>query len=134
MIDARQRLKEVTCVRFENTGIEGIVVPFPELEHIMEGVGFVRGGQWDWKRVTYDFKFENKHDGSVYYLRVPGVAVESEIERRDAKVELRTPYLGRHYYPHGIEYDEEFPVQVVNTCRERLAVLSDALQAFKVEK
>ncbi|MFC4617224.1 YugN family protein [Camelliibacillus cellulosilyticus] len=118
-------------MQFENTGIEGTVVPFPDLEQIMTSVGIIRGGSWDWERVTYDFKFENHSDGSVYYLRVPGIAVESEIERRDCKVELKTPYVGRHYYPHGVEYDEDFPDHVINTSKERLALLAEAIKTYK---
>ena len=118
-------------MRFENTGIEGTIVPFPELEDIMNGVGLIRGGAWDYERVTYDFKFEDKETGNVYYLRVPGVAVEGEIEKRNCVVKLGVPYVGHHYYPHGVEYDEVFPDIVVNTSRERLTVLKEALDQLK---
>ncbi|TCP30494.1 YugN-like protein [Scopulibacillus darangshiensis] len=118
-------------MKFEEFDLEGIVLPFPELEHIMSKAGFLRGGPWDWERVTYDFKFENKNDGSIYYLRFPVVAVESEIERNDAHVKLFTPYLGKHYYPHGIEYDEEFPEYVVNICKDRLSKIKESINEFR---
>ncbi|MGV3487822.1 MAG: YugN family protein [Tuberibacillus sp.] len=118
-------------MRFENTGIEGTVVPFPELEDVMNSVGFIRGGAWDYERVTYDFKFEDRDNGNVYYLRVPGVAIESEIEKRDCIVKLGVPYVGHHYYPHGVEYDEVFPDHIVHTSQNRLAALNEALSQLK---
>ena len=118
-------------MRFENTGIEETVVPFPELEVIMESVGLIRGGAWDYERVTYDFKFENRETGDVYYLRVPGVAIEGEIEKRNCIVKLGYPYVGHHYYPHGVEYDEVFPDEVVEVSKKRLAALNEALKQFK---
>ena len=117
-------------MRFEETGIENIVIPFPELEQIMESIGLVRGGHWDYERVTYDFKFENRTDGSVHYFRVPGVAVEGEIESRSCKVKLMAPYLGRHYYPHGVEYNESFPDPIVKKCREKIEQLEAALSVY----
>lgn len=118
-------------MKFAEFNLEGIVIPFTEIEHIMTKVGFIRGGSWDWERATYDFKFENQNDGSIYYLRFPVVAVESEIEKSDCQVKLYTPYLGRHYYPHGIEYDEEFPDHVVKTCKDRLANLVKSVEEIR---
>jgi len=31
------------------------------------------------------------------------------------------PYVGKHYYPHGVEYDEEFPKHIVDKCKKRIA-------------
>lgn len=118
-------------MQFENTGIEGTVVPFPELEQIMEAVGFIRGGSWDYEHATYDFKFEEAHTGHVYYLRVPAVAIKGDIEQRSCVVKLGFPYVGRHYYPHGVEYNEEFPDHVLSTSKDRLTALSNALKAYK---
>lgn len=118
-------------MKFEDTSIEEVTITFRELEEIMETVGLVRGGHWDWERVTYDYKFENQSNGDVFYLRVPGIAVQGEIEQANAKIQLKTPYLGKHYYPHGVEYDEEFPEYVVNTCKERLSLLEKLLQQPK---
>lgn len=118
-------------MEFNEFQIEGKVVQFSLLEDVMREHHMIRGGQWDWERVTYDHKFEFKHTGDVYYLRVQGVAVEGEIEQPDAMVQLKTPILGHHYYPHGIEYDETFPEHLVNKCREKLAELEKALAAVE---
>lgn len=120
-------------MRFEETKIESVEIPFTTLEQIMKMTGMIRGGQWDYERVTYDFKFEFAHDGSVYYFRIPGIAIKGEIEQRDSIVKLGTPYLGRHYYPHGIEYDEVFPETVVAKCKERIAAIEAAFKDLSLE-
>ncbi|MBM7644232.1 hypothetical protein JOD45_000425 [Scopulibacillus daqui] len=119
-------------MKFTDTGLEGMIVPFAVLEAMAKRVGLIRGGHWDYERVTYDFKFENTKNGHIHYLRLPGVAVEGEIEQSDAKVKLLAPCLGRYYYPHGVEYEnEEFPERVVNTCKERLSKLKALLEDLK---
>ncbi|HSH25482.1 MAG TPA: YugN family protein [Massilibacterium sp.] len=118
-------------MRFDGTGIDNKELLFGELEEIMEDAGFTRGGHWDYERVTYDYKYEDTSNGDVYYLRVPGVAVRGEIEQLSAKVKLMTPYLGKHYYPHGVEYDEEFPESLVNSCKKVLSELNEHLSQSK---
>lgn len=120
-------------MRFEETHIESVEIPFSTLEQIMKMTGMIRGGQWDYERVTYDFKFEFAHDGSVYYFRIPGTAIVGEIEGRDCVVKLGTPYLGRHYYPHGIEYNEVFPDSVVSKCNERIEAIESAFNELNLE-
>lgn len=112
---------------FKEAGIEGKVVQFSDLESIMRTMNMIRGGQWDWERTTYDHKFENRDTGNIYYLRVQGVAIRGEIEQPNAEVLLKTPILGHHYYPHGIEYDEVFPDVLVNKCNEKLSQLKELL-------
>lgn len=120
-------------MRFESFEFDGKLVPFHAFEHLMTKVGFYRGGPWDWDRATYDFKFENQQDGSIYYLRFPVVTEEGEIEKYDTVVKLHTPYVGKHYYPHGIEYEDDFPEFVVQTCEDKLnetkRLLNDYLNA-----
>jgi hypothetical protein len=127
------KIGEVNRLKFEETQIESVEISFKTLEHIMILSGMVRGGQWDYQRVTYDFKFEFAHDGSVYYFRIPGTAIVGEIEGRDCVVKLGGPYLGRHYYPHGIEYNEEFPDSVVTKCKERIKFIESALEELELK-
>lgn len=115
-------------MRFESSGIEGKVIQFSTLEDIMKTLEIIRGGQWDWERVTYDHKFENRSTGAIHYLRVQGEAIKGELEDPDAEIKLKTPILGHHYYPHGIEYDEEMPGFIVNSCNEKLAQLKELLE------
>ncbi|HET7628820.1 MAG TPA: YugN family protein [Bacillales bacterium] len=121
-------------MNFDKAGIQGQVVRFSDLEHIMHSLEMIRGGQWDWDRVTYDHKFENRDTGDIYYLRVQGVAVKGEIEQSHAEVKLLTPILGHHYYPHGIEYDEEFPEVLVRKCNEKLSQLKELLDDVELRE
>jgi len=118
-------------MKFENTGIENKTVEQSRLNEIMKDLGFVLAGQWDYERVTYDRKFESK--GEVYYLRVQGYAVEGEIEGRHAIVKLLTPILGKHYYPHGVEYGdgELFPTTIVDQSKRLLNELSNEVNKLQ---
>lgn len=114
-------------MKFENTGIENQTAELSRLDELMASLGFVRAGQWDYERVTYDRKFEVK--GDVYYLRVQGYAIEGEVDTRHAVIKLLTPLLGKHYYPHGVEYGEgeNFPSSLVSQCQSILAQVKEGL-------
>ncbi|MBM7603457.1 hypothetical protein JOC75_001427 [Metabacillus crassostreae] len=115
-------------MKIEGTGLEGLTVDLSRLDEIMEDAGLVRAGQWDYERVTYDRKIEAK--GEIFYLRVQAYAVEGDIGGRHALVKLMTPLLGKHYYPHGVEYGEgeNFPSAILNTSKGLLKQVSEELQ------
>jgi hypothetical protein len=115
-------------MKFEEINLAGKVLDFEMLEHLMSEVGFVRAGQWDYERITYDYKFENMDTGEIFYLRVPCYAVEGEIETSHAMIKLMEPYLGKHYYPHGVEYDEDFPNKIVTSCKNLLNKLKEEIE------
>lgn len=123
--------RECTYMRIENTGIENEVVELSRLTDIMEDLGFVLAGQWDYERVTFDRKFENK--GDVYYLRVQGFAVEGDVGGSHAMIKLMPPLLGKHYYPHGVEYGEgeTFPSNVVETSKSLLFQSKERMDQMK---
>lgn len=102
-------------MRIENTGIDNTVIDIKTLDHILGKHAFIRGEQWDYERVTYDYKINSQEKNVVYYIRIQGEAIEGDVDRRDAVIKLKTPLLGKHYYPHGIEYGEEenFPKNLV---------------------
>ncbi len=118
-------------MKFENTGIENQSVDLSRLNDVMADLGFVLAGQWDYERVTYDRKFETK--GEVFYLRVQGFAVEGEVEGKHAMIKLLTPLLGKHYYPHGVEYGEgeNFPKAIVDQCKRILTQVSEQIHKIK---
>ncbi|WP_018662917.1 YugN family protein [Heyndrickxia acidiproducens] len=117
-------------MKFENTGLENLKVNLTRLDDIMERRGMVRAGQWDYERVTYDKKFVIKE--GTYYLRVQGYAAEGDVDTYDAVIRLIAPILGKHYYPHGVEYgdDEYFPHDLVKHCRGILVSLKEDLAVF----
>ncbi|ARI77599.1 YugN family protein [Halobacillus mangrovi] len=94
-------------MKLEGTGIEGLMVDFRPLTDLMESNGFILGGSWDYERVTYDYKLNAPEKNITYYIRIQGYAVEGDVDKGDAVIRLLPPLLGRHYYPHGVEYGEQ---------------------------
>ncbi|WP_102271579.1 YugN family protein [Cytobacillus massiliigabonensis] len=117
-------------MQFENTGLEKKKADLNRLDDLMLTYGLVRAGQWDYERVTYDRKFDLKE--GVYYLRVFGVAVEGDVGADKAVIQLKTPALGKHYYPHGVEYgaDENYPKTLVSQCEKILNDLNAEIEKF----
>ncbi|WP_078595447.1 YugN family protein [Evansella clarkii] len=113
-------------MKFENTGLEGLVIEYQALEDIMESAGF--HSAYDYERITFDYKMEVQ-DEEIYYLRVQGYAVEGEIPALHSKVKLLTVLLGKHYYPHGVEYDEVFPKNVVDRSNKKLKAIAEKVKA-----
>lgn len=119
-------------MNFEKTGFEKIQVDLNRLDEVMADNGLLRSEHWDYERVTYDKKFELK-DG-VYYLRVFGFALEGDVGAHRALIQLKTPVLGKHYYPHGVEYgeDEHFPLSLQRQCETILAAVKAELETFVI--
>ncbi|WP_335870482.1 YugN family protein [Bacillus sp. 2205SS5-2] len=105
-------------MKFENTGIETLKADMNRLDEIMRSHGLLREGQWDYERVTYDRKFEIKE--GTFYFRVQGHTVEGDVGAHEASIQLMTPLLGKHYYPHGVEYgeNEHFPQHLQKSCQQ----------------
>ncbi|HSI67807.1 MAG TPA: YugN family protein [Planococcus sp. (in: firmicutes)] len=118
---------------FENTGLEDIHLDFGLLDHIMSKHGLTKDGQWDYERVTYDRKFIIRE--GTYYLRVFGFAVDGDIDTSDAIVKVMKPVIGKHYYPHGVEYgeDEHFPEHLIKTCTQILEAIKSEVQSFEIK-
>ena len=120
-------------MRFENTGIESFTGDLNRLDEVMAEHGLIRAEQWDYERVSYDRKFELKE--STYYLRVQGYATEGDVGAHRAEIKLLTPILGKHYYPHGLEYGEgeHFPPTLVKQCEKILQDVQKEVAAFAVK-
>ena len=117
-------------MKFENSEFEKLKADLNRLDEVMLDHGLVREGQWDYERVTYDRKFELKE--GVFYLRVRGHSVEGDIGAHRATIQLMTPLLGKHYYPHGVEYGEgeNFPTSLVNQCKKILDEVKAEVSKF----
>jgi hypothetical protein len=129
--------KNVRCreMKLENLGIEDTVIELKPLDHIMGLHAFIRAGQWDYERVTYDYKIGSNEENVTYYIRVQGYAVEGDVDRKDAVIKLLTPLLGKHYYPHGVEYGEgeNFPENLIERANKILEKVSEELKALTSE-
>ena len=121
-------------MKFENTGIETVRTDVNVLDDLMFQNSLVRAGQWDYERVTYDRKFEIAE--GTFYLRIMGYATDGDVGSNSATIQLLTPILGKHYYPHGVEYGsgETFPNTLVNECEKILAALKSQIDQFIIAK
>jgi hypothetical protein len=117
-------------MKFENTGIEKMKAELNRLDEVMGAHKLVRAGQWDYERVTYDRKFEMRE--GTFYLRIQGYAVEGDVDTFKASIQLLTPLLGKHYYPHGVEYGEgeNFPASLVNQCKKIVDEVKSEISKF----
>lgn len=117
-------------MKFENMGMEKLKADLNRLDEVMQDHGLIRAGQWDYERVTYDRKFEMKE--GTFYLRVQGYAVEGDVDTFSAIIQLMTPLLGKHYYPHGVEYGEGevFPSSLVNQCKKIIEEVTAEISKF----
>ncbi|GAE91766.1 phenylalanyl-tRNA synthetase alpha subunit [Gracilibacillus boraciitolerans JCM 21714] len=123
-------------MKFTETGIEDILIDLKPLDHAMEKANFIRAGQWDYERVTYDYKIGSPEKNITYYIRVQGYAIEGDVDRGDAVIKLLTPLLGKHYYPTGIEYGgdkEEFPETTIERAAKLLANARQNMEPFVKE-
>lgn len=117
-------------MKFENLGYDNFKADLNRLDDVMSQHGLVRAEQWDYERVAYDRKFELKE--GVFYLRVLGYAVEGDVGSHRAVIQLLTPLLGKHYYPHGVEYGEgeSFPKSLVSQCEKILTDIKAEIESF----
>lgn len=125
-------VREDNLMYFENTGIENTVIDLNILDDLMKKHGLVRAGQWDYERVTYDKKYVIKE--GTFYLRVFGFTKDGDVGAHDANITLLKPVIGKHYYPHGVEYGENevFPKHLLKSSEQTLAAVKTELAAFEI--
>ncbi|AKO91583.1 YugN family protein [Priestia filamentosa] len=121
-------------MRFEQVDFDGLTAPLDRLDYIMEKHGLIRAEGWDYERVTYDRKFEIQSD--TYYLRVQAFVIEGDVGAHKATLQLLNPLLGKHYYPHGVEYGEgeTFPAHLVEQCESLLLDIEGELGSLQQSK
>lgn len=117
-------------MKLDQSEFDGKIINFADLDETMKHAGFDM--QWDYERVTYDYKIVDNVKEDVYYLRVPGHVHEGEIPKDSAKVRMMQPYLGKHYYPHGVEYDEVFPERIIDKCIKKLDLIRSQVKEDSV--
>src|SRR5699024_1321722 len=117
----------------EDMGIGNAVVDLKPLDHLMGEHAFIRASQWDYERVTYDYRIDSQEKNVTYYVRIFGEAIEGDVDKGDAVIKLKTPVLGKQYYPHGIEYGEEenFPKNLVERANNLLKDLQKDIEKYQ---
>ncbi|QKS71549.1 hypothetical protein FLK61_33200 [Paenalkalicoccus suaedae] len=116
-------------MKFKENKLEGVIIEFQVLEEIMNESGF--DYQFDYERVTFDYKMIDEVKNDTYYFRIPAHVEQGEIPKAGSTVRMMVPYVGKHYYPHGIEYDEEFPTRVLDKCAQKLNLVQGKIEAEK---
>ncbi|MBN8234322.1 hypothetical protein JF544_03640 [Halobacillus kuroshimensis] len=119
-------------MKLEGTGLEGLVVDYKPLTEIMEKNGFILGGSWDYERVTYDYKLMAPEKNITHYVRIQGFALEGDVDKGDAVIRLMKPLLGRHYYPHGVEYghQEGFSDDMIQKAKTLIAKVAEPAKKY----
>ncbi|RWZ60723.1 hypothetical protein EQV77_05360 [Halobacillus fulvus] len=119
-------------MKLEGTGVEGLIVDFRPLTALMETNGFILGGSWDYERVTYDYKMEAPEKNITYYVRIQGYAIEGDVDKGNAVIRLMAPLLGRHYYPHGVEYghQEGFSEAIVERAKTLVSKIKEPAERY----
>lgn len=114
-------------MKFDHVGLADKEITFAEIRHVAENLGFVHAEQWDYERAMFDHKMVIQD--ATYYLRIPVFATQGEIPKNDTIVKMMDPILGRHYYPHGVEYDDEtFPQPIIDKCNAKLEQLKEIIE------
>jgi len=120
-------------VILENTGIDETIIDVQPLSKVMGKHAFIKGESWDYERITYDYKIGSQEKNVTYYIRIQAYATEGDIDRGTAVVKILPPLLGKHYYPHGVEYgeDEEFPENLIERAKGLVKKANEALEPYK---
>ncbi|CAM3370975.1 YugN family protein [Nosocomiicoccus ampullae] len=112
---------------FENSGIEKLIIEQNLLQETMNEHGCVLGGSWDYERMTFDFQYRVPE--GTFYLRFPAYAISGDVGANDAVLQLMDPYIGKWYFPTGIEYgkDEHFPERIVEHAIQKIRAIHEDL-------
>lgn len=85
--------------------IIGKQINFGNMRNILYPLGYVLCGNWDYHRGKFDCALW-REGGETIYLRLPFSVVKGELDRDDAHIEFRTPYIIKHVVNLGLEWDE----------------------------
>ena len=94
-------------MKMENSGLEGIQNTFSAIDPIMKKLGFYPA--WDYHKVSYDIKLEEKGHNPEFYIRIPCKVLTGSVEHPGCEIELQSPEYFKHYYPHGMNFEAEGP-------------------------
>ncbi|MFM1653002.1 YugN family protein [Brevibacillus sp. B_LB10_24] len=111
----------------KDTGIGNKELILAELDEIMNGLGFIRWA-WDYNHATYDYKMDDR--SNTYYLRVPADVVEGGLEDPHTLLKTDEPFIGKHLFPHGLDYDAEVPKAILDSANRKLSQLKEKLSSY----
>ncbi|RKD25515.1 hypothetical protein BEP19_00790 [Ammoniphilus oxalaticus] len=91
------------------------------LDHVLKNAGFISDATWDYDHATYDFKYDDRTTNAVYYLRIRGHVVDGGDLHPEAILQLEEPHIGKHLFPHGIDYQAEIPAAILEAAKKKLS-------------
>jgi len=107
------------------TDIEGKRGYFGQIEKEFKRHGFFLCGAWKYDRGKFDAKLW-KENAETIYLRIPFHVLKGELDRRDAYIEFRTPYIIKHVVNIGLEWGEDSLLSVVGLSQFQKPLDKDA--------
>ena len=87
------------------TELEGKRNYFGYLQGQFKKYGFFLCGAWEYDRGKFDAVLW-REKGETIYLRLPFHVLSGELDKRDAYLEFRTPYIIKHVVNTGLDRDE----------------------------
>lgn len=87
------------------TELEGKRSYFGYMEDKFKTYGFSLCGAWEYDRGKFD-SILWREKGETIYLRLPFHVLDGELDKRDAYIEFRTPYIIKHVVNIGLDRDE----------------------------
>lgn len=109
----------------ENNALKGIKSELAYLDEVSTKLGFVRN-QWEYYRATYDYQIE--HGGETYFLRMDTRCIEGRLEQPHAVLQIGDAFIGRATYPHGLNYEDPIPAEVLKAAQTKLQELANVLK------
>src|SRR5690625_7904021 len=80
-------LHEVKKMNLEDMGIGNAVLEIKPLDHLMGKHAFIRAGQWDYERVTYDYRIDSQKKGVTYNIKFFVEAIKEKVDSRIAVIQ-----------------------------------------------
>ncbi|MCM3718731.1 YugN-like family protein [Fictibacillus phosphorivorans] len=81
--------------------LENEFIALNEAEDVLKKMGFSYGGNWDYDHGYFDYKLDD--EVGYTFLRIPFIAVEGELDRRDTTIQMGEPFLLAHKYQIGLD-------------------------------
>src|SRR5690554_2136143 len=86
------------------TDIEGKQMTFGEAQMELRKHGFTLGGGWEYNYGFFD-GILHRESGETIYLRIPIKVLKGELDRKDAWIEFKQPFVIKHIVHVGLDKD-----------------------------
>lgn len=86
------------------TDIEGKQMSFGYAQEHMKKFGFTMGGGWEYDSGMFDGVM-HREDGETIYVRMPFQVLKGELDRQDAWIEFKQPFVIKHVVNLGLDND-----------------------------